>query len=292
MNTVEEKLRRGFGLVERAESDSDLLGVGLLAIHSALEDYLRGALSNHAAVSAEEHQRIIRRELGWEMLADLAQRHLALTDEQRRQVIEAQAARRSFIQGNAFRWRVGDVLRYGRFVEAFCHAEGTLDEVLVERRAERRNRPVLVAAAPSAAPPEQQNWGWNLARLAIIAVVLGVIGASIFATYRFVDQILGEIGAPPQSVATPPSSVGAPAPVAAPSPVTRRGRIVNLGGTPGWLHENPTFASPTMPPQLAEGDPVVLIDEPPVDSDDTTWVLVEIKGYRGWSPANNVATTR
>ncbi|MBC8163940.1 MAG: hypothetical protein H7Z42_22250 [Roseiflexaceae bacterium] len=287
MNTVEEKLRRGFGLVERSESDSDLLGVALLAIQSALEDHLRGALSNHPAVSAEDRQRIIRRELSWATLADLAQRHLALTDDQHRQIVEAQEARRNFIQGNPFRWRISDVLRHGRFVESFCGFEGMLDAVLVERRAERRARPAPAVGTVPVAAPEQERWGWNLTRLAIIAVVLGVIGASIFATYRFVDQILTEINGPQQAAAAP-SVVGDAAPAAAPTPTTRRGQIANLGGGPGWLHENPTFASPTLPPQLNEGDPVVLIDEPPVESDDATWVLVETKGYRGWSPANNV----
>lgn len=289
MNTVEEKLRRGFGLVERAESDSDLLGVGLLAIHSALEDHMRGELSNHPAVGEAERQRLIRRELGWNMLVDLAQQHLGLTDEQRKLVLGAQEVRRSFIQGNPFRWRVGDVLRYGRFVETFCGIEGMLDEVLIERRAERRNRPLPTAAPAPAAPESTGNsFLWNIIRLAIVVGVFGAIGAGLFATYQWVrDELLPELS--PQSAVSAPTS--AVAPVAAPSPVTRTARIVNLGGGPGWLHEQPNFSSATLPPRLSEGDVVNLVNEPPVDADGTTWVLVEAQGYRGWSPANNVQVT-
>lgn len=285
MNTVDEKLRRGFGLVERSESDSDLLGVALLAIHSALEDYLRGALSNHPAVSEADRQRVIRRELGWVSLADLAQQHLSLTAEQRKLLLDAQEARRSFMHGNPFRWRLGDVLRYGRFVEAFCGAEGLLDEILVERRTERRSRPAPVAAAPPAPKPEPVNWTWNIIRMAIVLGVFGALAVGLFAVYRWVDDTLRSFNEPAQQVAVATSAV---APVTAPTAVTRTGRIANLGGGPGWLHENPSFASATLPPRLSEGDKVVLVDEPTVDADGTTWQLIETGGYRGWSPANNV----
>lgn len=286
MSSTEEKLRRGFGLVERAESDSDLLGVGLLAIHSGLEDHLRGALSNLPTVSEAERQRLIRRELGWNALADLAQQHLGLTDEQRKLVLGAQEVRRSFIQGNPFRWRVGDVLRYGRFVETFCGVEGLLDEILIERRAERRSRPQPAATpAPIAPGPSQNSFLWNVIRLAIVVGVFGAIGAGLFATYQWVsDELLPELS--PQPAATAPTS--AVAPVAAPSPTTRTARIVNLGDGPGWLHEQPNFSSATLPPRLKESDEVRLLDEPPVDADGTTWVFVEAQGYKGWSPANNV----
>lgn len=285
MNTVEEKLKRGFGIVERAESDSDLLGVGLLAIHSALEDYLRGALSNHAEVSSEQHQRLIRRELSWVALTELAQKQLVMTDEQRKLVLEAQDVRRGFIQGNPFRWRTGDVLRYGRFAETFCGAPGLLDEVLIERRSERRSRP-----APTTAPPvperERGSWAWNVIRLAIIVAVFGAIGAGLFATYRWAEGVLGTVS--PQAATSSGSTTAAALPVAAPTASARNGTIVNLGGGPGWLHEQPNFTSATLPPRLTEGDRVTLSDEPTVEADGTTWQLVELKGYRGWSPVNNV----
>ena len=284
MPTVEEKLKRGFGIVERAESDSDLLGVGLLAIHSAVEDYLRGALSNHPAMSMELRERVIRRELNWATLTDLAQQHLALTDDQHNLVLAAQEVRRGFIQGNPFRWRAGDVLRYGRFAETLCDVTGLLDEVLLEQRSERRSRRLPVAAPAPA--PEQPNWLWNMIRLAIIVAVFGAIAVGLFATYRWAADILDTVA--PQVGATTGATSSAALPVAAPTAAIRTGTIVNLGGGPGWLHEQPTFSSATLPPRLSEGDRVTLTDEPVVDTDGTLWQLVEIKGYRGWSPANNV----
>ncbi len=282
MNTVEQKLRRGFGLVERASNDSDLLGVGLLSIHSALEDYLRGVLSNHAEVSAADRQRLIRREVGWRGLVELAQRHLGVAEDQRRVILEADEVRRSFIHGNPFRWRVGDVIRYGRFVEALCGEDGLFEEVLLERRAERPSRPM--PAAPPPQPQEQSRWPLYLLRLAIMLAVLGTIVIGLLAGYQWLDRtFLRELE--PATSAAPTVNAG---PTLAPTATARRARIVNLGGGPGWLHDTASFASPTLPIRLAEGDVVVLMDDPLVEAEGTTWQRVSVSGYQGWSPVNNL----
>lgn len=285
MNTVEEKLRRSFGLIARAESDSDLLGVGLLTLHSALEDHLRGALSNHAAVDAATRQRLIRREVSWATLSSLAQQHLGLTEDQGRMVLEAQEVRRSFIHGNPFRWRLGDVLRYGRLVETWCGMPGMLDEMLLERGNERRTRQLPATPAPDAVP-EPTRWGWNLVRLAIMLGVLGAIAVGLFAGYRWLDRTLLRDLVPPPAAAVPTLAA---APAAASPTLTRQGRVVNLGSGPGWLHEQPSFNSATRPIRLSEGDAVTLLDVPPIDAEGTTWQQVEIGGYQGWSPVNNIA---
>ncbi|KAB8142491.1 hypothetical protein F8S13_13085 [Chloroflexia bacterium SDU3-3] len=277
MSTVEAKLRRGFGLLARASSDSDLMGVALLAIHSALEEHMRGALASTPAVAEDDRQRLIRRELSWAALADLAQRHLALADTELQLVLDAQHVRRGFIQGRPFAWRAADMLRYGRFVAVFCGAEGMLDELTKARRTAERAR----EQPPEPAEPAP-SWNRDMLRLAIMVAVSGMLCAGVFATYQWVGQALRELDAPtvPQAAAT----AGA-LPTAIPG---RTGTLVNLGGGPGWLHEQPSFDSATMPPRLAEGDRLRIIDEPTVEADGTIWQLVEAQGYRGWSPLNNV----
>lgn len=280
MSNVEEKLRRGFGLIERSSSDSDLLGVALIAIHSALEDYLRGELSNNPGVSAEERQRLIRREIGWLPLVELAQRQLGLSEEQRRIILSANEIRQSFAHGNPFRWRVGDVLRYGRFVEQLCDAQGLFEEVLLERRKERASRPLPQAE------PEPSRSGVTLLRLAIIAVVLVAIVYGAKLAYDQARAFLELNSAPPPAVTSTPAL-----PLPSPTAATRQARIVNLGGGPGWLHETPSFTSPTLPIRLSEGDLVVVLDRDPVEAEGATWQYVEAGGYQGWSPVNNMELT-
>jgi hypothetical protein len=43
-----------------------------------------------------------------------------------------------------------------------------------------------------------------------------------------------------------------------------------------------------LPIRLAEGDVVVLMDDPLVEAEGTTWQRVSVSGYQGWSPVNNL----
>jgi hypothetical protein len=66
-------------------------------------------------------------------------------------------------------------------------------------------------------------------------------------------------------------------------------RVANLLGGPGLLHEQPDYASPTLPLLLREGDVVLLLPEPPVTADGVQWRLVQAGALSGWCPAMNLA---
>jgi hypothetical protein len=68
----------------------------------------------------------------------------------------------------------------------------------------------------------------------------------------------------------------------------RTARITGLGGGPGWLHTTASFDSPTRAIRLADGMQVTLRDEQQTDAIGVRWQLVEVGGYEGWCPENNL----
>src|SRR5690242_566425 len=194
MSDVDEKLRRGFILIERSKTDSDLLGVALLSIHGALEDYFREVLSTCSNLSTQEHQSLIRRDTGWLKLVEMMQQHTGLSAEHRRIVLDANEVRQSFAHGRPFRWRASDVLRYGRFVEAICGRQGLLEEILIEQRAARaETEPIpVMEQRPSA------RGGIALGNLiAIILFVAVIIGGWQIYTRLDVPRILSVLDTVP-----------------------------------------------------------------------------------------------
>lgn len=282
MSDVDEKLRRGFGLIERARLDSDLLGVALLAIQGALEDHLRSILTTYPRLTTEERQSLVRRETPWQRLTELAQKCAVIDQDQRRLLQEAEDIRQAFAHGRPFRWRVSDVLRYGRIVERLCEREGMLEEVMLERRPERGAEPEpprrVVAPPPRRAPIP---FGTILALALFVAIVAGGI---ILAQRVNIDRVVGALG-----VAPPGTAVGAPTSQPAPTPVIRRATIVNLGGGPGWLHESPNLDSNTLPVRLGEGMTVTLLEPEQASADGVLWRYVSVGGYQGWCPSTNLA---
>ena len=280
MSDVDEKLRRGFILIERSRTDSDLLGVALLAIHGALEDYFREVLSTCSSLSAQERQSLIRRDTGWLKLVEMMQQHTGLNVEHRRIVLDANEIRQSFAHGRPFRWRVSDVLRYGRFVEAMCGRQGLLEEILIERRATRAaTEPIPIVEERS--PPRRGIAIGNL--IAILLFIAVIIGGWQVYTRLDIPRLLSVLDAVPTRTAT------SAAPLTSPPSTTRQAQIVGLGGGPGWLHETPDFSSGTLPIRLGEGMQVTVLGQEQTDSDGLLWRYVSVNGYEGWCPAKNLA---
>lgn len=282
MSDVDEKLRRGFELIERSRGDSDLLGTALLAIHGALEDYFRQTLLARTDLSPADRALLDER-VGWVTLVTLMQKYGGLSREQRRAILEANELRQSFAHGEPFYGRVSSLLRYGRFVETICGRRGLLDQVLIEQRQTRASRATVWTdeePMPRARQPAARS-GIPLGRfVAIATVILALLLGTWLYTQR--ESFLGALGliAP---VATPYSTIQIP-----PTPTPQRARVVHLGGGPGWLHETPSFASGTLPIPLSEGMEVTLLDEEQTDSGGHVWGKVSVGGYEGWCPANNL----
>lgn len=282
MSEVDQKLRRGFALIERSGGDADMLGVALLSIHGALEDHFRATLAARPDLSAQDREALAERGAGWLTLVNLMQKYGALTTVQRRAILEANDIRQSFAHGEPFNGRVSSLLRYGRFAETLCGRTGLLDQVLIEQRYARADRAEAAReTAPRAydrAAPAPQRSGLTLGQFLSVAALIVVLALGVWA-YNAIFR--GD--------ARPPTDTGAETTTdLPPTPAPLQARVINLGGATGWLHESPTFDSGTRPIPLSEGMLVVLGDQQQTDADGHAWRFVSVGGYDGWCPADNL----
>lgn len=283
MNDIDDKLERGFARLAQSNGRRDLLGAALLAIHSALEDHLRAVLRDATTLSEEERTLLDARDTGWVTLTNLAQRHAGLRSEHRSLILDMNDLRRRFAHGEEFTGDVGTVLRYARLVEALCDRKGLLDGILLDYRETARR------AAPTRQPGLSPFWRDALRNLAVIAVValfLFIVGRALYARLDAdLSRLVGALGAAP---ATPTVGIQPTLDVPTPTP-PRRAQIVNLGDAIGWMHEQPNFASGTLPAPLRDGLRVTVLDQQQTDADGVPWQAIAFGGYEGWVPANNLA---
>jgi hypothetical protein len=307
---VDEKLRRGFDLAERANGDGDTLGVALLALHGALEDHLDEALRRLPDLAPEERQALEDPAYGWVTRANLALRHELVTREQRQAILDANSQRQEFAHGDPF---VGGQRALDNYA--------TLVAGLVSRRPTAAHparpaahRPARAVAPTSATAPARMRssegttvsasspWDDRAAvrrtrrpdllpdslpvRALIAALAVLVLAVAVWRLLSLSDPAGQPRTAdrPLEPAITPAATV--PPPTA--TPEVRQGRIVGLGSATGFLHEPPGFDTPTLPPPLPEGAIVILLDDAPVAAGGATWVKVAYSGYEGWVPQNNV----
>jgi hypothetical protein len=299
MSIIDDKLDRGLDLLADAHADTDLLGVALLAFQGALIDTLRELLSTNPALSEADRAFVADPESSVDQLVDLAQRSADLTREQAWRILDAEKLRRSFSAGEDFRGSPREVRAYGRFV-AELSGRTDLSRELAQLAP---GEPAAKGAAPAARSP-----GLSIVRVlpGLVLLALILVGAwwlfnraarideqalaSEPTTTRSQGGLQPSIVAPPTVVASPgvaPATV-APEPTSELPAGARQARIVRLGGGPGWLHDTPSFGSPTLPIRLSEGQEVVALGQQQSDADGVPWVYVSVGGYEGWSPLNNV----
>lgn len=299
MATVDEKLRRGYDLIQRAGSDNDLLGAALLAFHSALADYLDTELRSSAQLSIDEQQAIDEGIMGWATRAALAHRAGILTDKQRDRVLDINRVRAGFAHGESFNGSARSVAAYGELVAEICGHTAVADARVAgaaQRGAatETTTRPTRAAAATEAAPGLSERAAVRRARKAELlpdSLPLRVVMAAVAVLLLAVLAILGlqQLTPSTPSLAGAPTALVAPTSNATNTPIARTARIVNLPpDTPGWLRTTPSFRAPTQPVPLSEGLEVTLIDREPVDAEGTRWRFVSVGGYDGWCPEHNL----
>jgi len=289
MSDVDQKLRRGFELIERSGGDSDLLGVALLAIHGALEDHFRATLNARPDLNAKDREILAERSIGWLTLVNLMQKYGALTSTQRRAILEANDLRQSFAHGKSFAGRLGSMLRYARFAETLCDRVGLLDQVLIEQRYTRAARADHASDDDEYADeyayerPVQARSGISLSQFVSIAAIIVLLVLGVWL-YNQRDSIKNIFGAP----AVPPAPLNETTALP-PTPTPQRARVIGLGGGPGWLHDSASFDSGTLPIALSEGMEVVVLDQEQTDAEGQQWRYVTVGGYEGWCPSANLA---
>lgn len=140
MSSVDDKLRRGFDVLARADGDRDLLGVALVALHGALEDHLDEMLRRAPELSVEDHDLMDGADYGWRSRVALAQRQGLISADQGQAMLSANEQRRQFAHGAVFRWGEREVEGYADLAASICGRRAT---------AAHAARP---ARAPAAAP--------------------------------------------------------------------------------------------------------------------------------------------
>ncbi len=324
MSSVEEKLGRGFELLGRAGRDADLLGMALVAFHGGLESYLDTTLGR-MQLTPDERAQVDGDTFGWLPRARMAVKYGLLNAEQQRTVLEANRQRQEVAHGSAFSGTRQGVESYGTLVADLTGAQPAAPQTAARPTRQPRPEPERPTRQPRAASESQDDadlppkinpasrWDDRTAvrrkrrpssslpipafdsaatvdlpgGIAVPRIALYGVGALLALGLIFV--IFSRLGGDNSGQA---SSAFAQTPIVTPAviptPAPRRGTIVNLGNATGYLHQQPTFASPTMPPPVTEAMPVTLIDTPTVEADGTIWVEVELTGYRGWVPQTNV----
>ncbi|MFQ3630951.1 hypothetical protein [Roseiflexus sp.] len=304
MTRVEDKVRRGFDLVQRAGEDSDLLGAALLAFHSALSDYLDAELRRSSLLNDAERKAIDEGTMTWLMRATLAQRVGLLTEKQRDRVLEINRVRTGFAHGEGFAGSARSVAAYGEFVADLCNlSPSAAPHDTAARRASTGVHRATVGATATARPAATTESGFHARvgerkarqaglipesgsfRMALAAVaVLFLIALAVIGLQQLTPAAPAISSAPPTAL----SAAIAPPPTNTPTP--QKARIVNLPpGGPGWLRTTPSFRAPTQPIPLSDGLEVTLLDRDPVDAEGTRWRFVSVGGYDGWCPEHNLA---
>lgn len=289
MSEIDERLDRGVEIFRRAGDDSALLGAALLTFHGALEQYIDAELHDRSELDAEERRLLEAGRLGWPTRAKLAQQADLLNPEQARQALEATRARIAIARGDVCAWSAGAVEAYGHMVAMCC---GRMELIRwIDQRPERAKKTVARPIPPVWEP--DQRGRFPIARVAVTLLFLVTLVAVAWTLYARLDgaRLLRSLGAlPAPTVAQLPTDtaeLSAPS-TPTPLPAARTARVTGLGGGPGWLHVTASFDSPTRAIRLADGMAVTLRDEQQTDSSGTRWRLVEVGGYAGWCPENNL----
>jgi hypothetical protein len=283
MSVIVERLDRGVEIFRRAGDDSALLGAALLAFHGALEQFLDDELRERPEPSADERRLLEAGRLGWPARARLAEQAGLLSREQASQAIEATRARIAIARGDECAWPAAAVERYGHMTATRCGRRELIR--WIDQRPERAKK-TAASPIPPIWQPEARG-RLPIARLALSLLFLVTFAAMVWTVYTRLDgpRLLRSVGALPAPTAVQiPTEPIAPTPTAAP----RTARITGLGGGPGWLHVTASFDSPTRAIPLADGMEVTLRDEQQTDSSGVPWQLVEVGGYEGWCPENNL----
>ena len=116
----QDKLQLGLQRLSKAGSDPDMLGLALISLHGALEDYFRNWLSTNSSVSHSEREAVLdTAQVQWKGLLDLMQQYGGLNNNQRQYIFRMNRLRQDVGHGNQFAGTRSELENYADFVRGF-----------------------------------------------------------------------------------------------------------------------------------------------------------------------------
>ena len=116
----QDKLQLGLQRLSKAGDDPDFLGMALISLHGALEDYFRSWLSSNSSVSPSKREVVLdARQMQWKGLLDLMQQYGSLNDNQRQYIFRMNRLRQDVGHGGQFTGTRSELENYADFVRGF-----------------------------------------------------------------------------------------------------------------------------------------------------------------------------
>ncbi len=111
---MSNSLQEGLETLRDAKNDKRLLGMALISLHGALEEYIRNELAREIAVSESSGPRV-----GWQDLVDLWQRHRELSPNDRDLILSKNTLRNKVAHAKPYRISRAEIETYAQFVQNF-----------------------------------------------------------------------------------------------------------------------------------------------------------------------------
>ena len=106
--------------MSKAGNDRDLLGLALISLHGALEDYFRNWLGSNSSIPSSEREIVCDpRQMQWKGLMDLMQQYGGLNDDRRQYIFQMNRLRQDVGHGNPFTGTRSQLEEYADFVRGF-----------------------------------------------------------------------------------------------------------------------------------------------------------------------------
>jgi hypothetical protein len=156
---IRSKLRRGLqSLSEASQQDQDKLGMALIAIHSALEDFIRSEVARKAPELRERIEDV--RQTRWNQLLDYGRVYLGFTAGDCSAINDANTMRLKIAHGRDYNIRRAYLVEYASLVERLCNAGQPLPVTSAPPREKTAPAPERRARArqPSYTPPDGRPW--------------------------------------------------------------------------------------------------------------------------------------
>jgi DnaJ-class molecular chaperone len=130
MNQYQEKLKRGLELLKKAGSDRDLLGLALISLHGALEDYFRDWLASSPKVPTSEQIRAKdKKQVQWLELLELMQKYNSLKQGDRSYILRMNKLRQEVGHGNPYTGGQKELESYAGYVRRYLAQEQPSERV-------------------------------------------------------------------------------------------------------------------------------------------------------------------